>query len=96
MLVWNGSGGFHVFRILTDYISSVPLSWKMPFPVPNTKTVLLISGSEEKASFYCPLAKDTACFLNNVCRQIYSHTLGEGDGGVVCEETWVSQGFFCN
>ena len=62
LLVQTGGGGFHVFCNLTDYISSVPLSWKMPFPVLNTKTVLLISGSEEKASFYCSLAKYTECF----------------------------------
>ena len=56
LLVQTGDGGFHVFCILTDYIRSVL------FPVFNTKTLLLISGSEEKVSFCCPLAKDTACF----------------------------------
>ena len=67
---------------MTDYISSVPLSWKLPFPVLNTKTVLLISDSEEIASFYCPLAtvKTQHAFVNYVCRQINSNTLGEGDG----------------
>ena len=54
--------GISCLCMLTDYIRSVPLSWKMPFPVFNTNTVLLISGSEEKESFYCPLLKDTACF----------------------------------
>ena len=62
LLIQTGGGGFHAFYILTDYVCWVPLSWKMSFPVFNTKTVLLISGSEEKASFYCPLVKDTACF----------------------------------
>ena len=51
LLVRTGGGGFHVFSILTDYIPLVPVSWKMPFPVFNTKTVLLISGSKEKVSF---------------------------------------------
>ena len=71
--------------ILIDYIRLVLLSWKMSFPVFNTKTVPLIRGSEEKASsFYCTLVKDTA----------YTHTdLRRGDGGVVCEgRGWVSQG----
>ena len=70
LLVWTGGGGFHILCILTDDIRSVPFCYKMPFPVFNTKEVQLISF---------PLVKDTAySFVNNVCRQIYSYTLGEG------------------
>ena len=61
-IVWTGGGRFHVLCILTDNIASVPLSYKMPFPLFNIKKIQLISGSEEKASFYFPLVKDTACF----------------------------------
>ena len=62
LLVRTGGGRFLVVCILTDNIRSVPLSQKMPFPIFNTKKVLLISGSEVKASFYFPSVKDIGCF----------------------------------
>ena len=42
-------------------------------------------AQKKKDHFIVTQLKTRHAFVNNVCRQIYSHKLGEGDGGAICE-----------